>query len=140
MQEGHLALQPGEIASYVQDFERRKAQIDFDTLSTEGQDVNIRLHGDDETLTPGIPITADDLRQAYHIASSAGEALLDQYFDRLLKLKCNLAVLFCGGFVENPGIKRMLERKMGGVLASASKKRPRVKVAYDFLEQHEQAW
>lgn len=131
-----MSARPGEIASYMQDFERKKHTLDLEEIAKDKRD--IRLHGDEETVTMGIPLRVEDLEGPSEIALGPGLALLQEYYARLLKMNSSFAVLFCGGTTEYIQARRCIEDGIEKLTSDAAALG--LTVAAGFLEDHEQAW
>lgn len=126
-------LPSGEIAAYVQDWERKKQTIDYEAYVRDRQ--QITLHG--KGAGPSITVDAEEMAPFFRRAFDGGLAALQQELDYLIELGRDFDILFLGGSFSNPGLRAVVEaliaRKRVEALANGISQ-----IEYTFLVDGEQ--
>lgn len=126
-------LQPGDIAAYVQDFERKKRRLDY--VAGSDDQLTLVLQSNREGRTPAITLKAKDVRECFDRALNPGIGIIRIANECALELDSDFVVLFCGGTSSNPGYQRRIDEDMKRLQTRAGAK-GRI-VHYRFLSHRE---
>lgn len=120
---GHVG--PGEIAGFVENFEKQKYALDYATAIRTGRDIII--HGIKESFALE-PHKLKDIFRTF----DRGLFALEKQIDICMEMGTNFAVLLLGGSFNNPGVrqkvKNMMKRKI-----EHGRKAKKIEIKYEFL-------
>lgn len=107
-------IRAGDLAAYMQDFERKKYELDYeaDPVEDEGGDLELRLQGRRATHTVAVHLEASQVKQAFHTAFDPELDAIRATTDHVLGLGKDFGTLFLGGTIGQPGLRNILVRDM----------------------------
>ncbi|KAI0416114.1 hypothetical protein F5X98DRAFT_388384 [Xylaria grammica] len=121
------SLAQGDIAALLLDFEQKKRGIDYSAKDLR----MVYLQCSDPHKS--VPLRAEDIQNAFETAFKDGLALLRTELSRMLGLREDFGVLFCGGSFCNPGLHNVVKTIMAE--AKAKGKKMGISVTHSFLRQ-----
>ncbi|RWA13007.1 hypothetical protein EKO27_g2127 [Xylaria grammica] len=121
------SLAQGDIAALLLDFEQKKKGIDYSAKDLR----MIYLQCSDPHKS--VPLRAEDIQNAFETAFKDGLGLLRTELSRMLRLREDFGVLFCGGSFCNPGLHNVVKTIMAE--AKAKGKKMGISVTHSFLRQ-----
>ncbi|KKY17509.1 hypothetical protein UCDDA912_g10801 [Diaporthe ampelina] len=94
----------------MQDFERKKYELDYeaDPVEDEGGDLELRLQGRRATHTVAVHLEASQVKQAFHTAFDPELDAIRATTDHVLGLGKDFGTLFLGGTIGQPGLRNIL--------------------------------
>lgn len=114
------ALREGDLASYLQDFDQQKIDLNFEEI--RGSQTRIFLRGNNPAHTLSPPLNAAETVHAFDVAFNAALNVFRRVARRIIQLSnINIAVLFCGGSPQNPGLHSILDADMETLQGEARK-------------------
>lgn len=126
-------LPPGEVAALVNDFERQKCQYDWTAADPED---GLVLRGRSPRVT--IPLLPSVLQGVFNGAFSNGLHILVEEIGRVMRLRCDFAVVLCGGSYFNKGLRMRVAEVMARSRADAEDMGVRMKSL--FLAEYDTNW
>lgn len=126
-------IRPGDIAAYVQDFERQKLRLNY-VDGTDDQ-LNIVLQTNEPSRTPPVPVDSAQVKRCFHRSFSQGQRIIRITNECALELGSDFVVLYCGGSPSNPGYQSIITKDMTKMQSRAEAKGRNVR--YTFLAEVE---
>lgn len=123
-------MNASELGAFVEDFEFKKRNLDFDAYVREGKYISI--HGGGKNL---FVIEADRLKSVFGEAFDEGLAALEEAVRKVTAYGTDFLVLLVGGSYGNPGLRSKIETHLSDVVSGAAEKG--IKVKFGFLHDEE---
>lgn len=130
-QDGRIALEPGDLAAYIQSWEEQKFDLNFDEGTDE--DLTVFLWGKKRTRSVQLDIQPSEIRDAFQKALRMTLKAVRKNHQLVLKMGRDFAILYCGGTPENPGVRSILRRDTVELQEKASRLDSPISIAYNFL-------
>lgn len=118
------SLPPAAEAVYIRDFEAYKRGINFDEDSNRQLRTILGAKEADDTIP--LHLSGQLVRDLMHVGYDSVLNLIIATNRRLCEFKVDLAILYCGGTLINPGARSVLDRELKVLEAQGN----RVRAAY----------
>lgn len=103
-------LQPGDLASYVQSWDKQKLALDY--KDGKDEDLTIELQGRRASQTLSVDLKASDVREIFDDTHKDIFRVLDESIRKIRTLGKRFAVLLTGGTSVGPGFRSDMKKKM----------------------------
>lgn len=126
-------MRPGDIASYVQDFDRLKVEFDF-AESGNPNDVVISLRGPDRSRSIAVDLTRAELTVIFEDVAGPGLRAIKATLNRIRKFGKDFAVWGRGGTLNNMGFHTRVTK----LVTEAQKRSKSITIRAAFASQQEE--